>query len=706
MPNVSLAVENNFRNALITEATGLNFPENAVTETYDCQFNIDGSVSRRLGFDFEEGYETKSINRTGRVVVTYQWHNVSGNGDLALLVVQVGDTLYFYKTNGDNLSSFSISDTIVMTAVSGAPTIDTVEAQFTDGNGYLFVTHPYCEPFKVSYNPDTEEVDATDITVQIRDFEGDVDDPYDVTTRPTSTLAALDVHHKYNLYNQGWNTTNLTAWDTAQTTMPSNADVMWRFKDSSDDFDASSTAIARVNAGNTPATHGHFIVSLFDQDRDTASGLSGITSTTTGYQRPSTCTFFAGRIFYSGINAVGFNSSIYFSQIIERDEQLGFCYQTNDPTSEDLFDILPSDGGYINIYEAGTIYKLVAVPGGLCVFAERGVWFITGSTGLGFTAVDYTVQKIAEIPTLSASSFVNIGGYPSWWNVDGIYIIEAQGNFPNVKNISLGKIDTFYKNIPVASKRFAKGYYHFRDKQVRWIYRSEETTQVTETYEFDRILNFNVVTGGFFPWTVTDTDVKINAIIYTDIISRAISTNLVVDNSDVQIVDNDGVEIVSYDASGTQDTPFDKYLVSYPNSGTYEFTFASKTNADYVDWYLYDNSGVDFTSYFITGYKPAGGGIRFFQNNYIRIFSRLLNITDSISYFFQGIWDYAITGSGTGRWSARQHVSHTDTNYSTDFKRLKVRGRGVVLQFKVTSVPGQPFDILGWSSTQTVNTGT
>jgi hypothetical protein len=37
-------VENSFINGLITEATGLNFPEKAVTETSDCIFDIDGSV--------------------------------------------------------------------------------------------------------------------------------------------------------------------------------------------------------------------------------------------------------------------------------------------------------------------------------------------------------------------------------------------------------------------------------------------------------------------------------------------------------------------------------------------------------------------------------------------------------------------------------------------------------------------------------------
>src|SRR5690349_19732939 len=93
----AVSVENNFSRGLITEASGLNFPENACTETYNCEFNLDGSVNRRLGFDFEANYETKTINRTNSVVRPYLWKNVAGNGDVTLLVVQVGLTIYFYE---------------------------------------------------------------------------------------------------------------------------------------------------------------------------------------------------------------------------------------------------------------------------------------------------------------------------------------------------------------------------------------------------------------------------------------------------------------------------------------------------------------------------------------------------------------------------------------------------------------------------------
>lgn len=696
-----IVIENNFSKGLITEATGFNFPLNAVTETYDCEFDLDGSVYRRLGFDFEADYETKTIQREDVAITTYLWKNVAGNGDVSVEVMQVGDTLFFYEAN--TVGSFSlgaVADTVTLTPVAGAPIADTVEAQFSDGNGYLFVTHPYCEPMRISYDEVANTATETSITIEIRDFEG-VPDGIAVDNRPTTTFAAMDEDHEYNLKNQGWTVPNLTAWDTAQTTMPSNADVMWLFKNATNDFDFTTASIDRITTGNTPAPNGHFILELADQDRDAAASTSGVPSTTTGFQRPSTSAFFAGRLFYAGINTAGFNSNIYFTQIVEKDEQYGRCYQVNDPTSENLFDLLPSDGGVIRIPEAGTIIKLMTVPGGLCAFSANGTWFITGSTGIGFTANDYTVQKIGNIPALTATSFVNVAGMPSWWNAEGIYIMTAQGNLPTIQSLTDNSIKTFYDDIPLVSKRFARGLYFSTERVIKWLYRSEATNQLTETYEFDRVLNFNTLNQAMYPWTVTPSDVKVHAIVDADLNSRSVGIEVVVDELGAPVVDGLGAEVYVFTETGLQDLPASKFVVSYPEAGSYEFTFADVYSDTYMDWFTYDDAGENYNSYFITGYKLAGEGIKKYQNNWVRIYSRL---EDPVMYNFQAIWDYALTGN-TGRWSSSQQVSHTNLNYSTESRRLKVRGSGLAMQFKVASVEGEPFDIIGWSAMQTSNTG-
>lgn len=697
----AVAVENNFINGVITEATGFNFPEKACTESYDCVFDIDGSVYRREGFDLETNFQTKTIDRASKAIKTYLWQNVAGDGSATVAVVQIGNKLYFYEASGTGIfSSGAQTTTVTLTPVSGAPVTDTIEAQFCDGNGYLIVTHPYIDPIRVSYDLAAHVATANTITIQIRDFEGAVADPYGVDTRPTSTLAGLNTSHYYNLLNQGWNVANLTTWDTAQTTMPSNSDIMWSFKNTADDFDASAATIARIVSGNTPAAKGHFILNLADQDRNTASGLTGVASGGTAFQRPSVCAFFSGRVFYAGINYTGYNSDLYFTQILERDSQYGACYQENDPSAEELFDALPSDGGVLSIPEAGTIYKLFTVPGGLCIFAANGVWYLTGSTGLGFTATDYALLKVADVSTLSDTSFVNIMGYPAWWNSEGIYLIEAGQGMPSVKSLTYNTFKTFYDSIPVTSKRYARGFFDKTDGHVRWLYRSESTNDITATYEYDRVLNFNMRTNAFYPWTISPSSAKVHSILSSELVTRPIDLNLVIDSGGNFVIDSSGNQVIAFSASGSDDQQFDKYLVSYPSGGSYEFTFADRVAGDYADWSSYETLPVFYDSYFITGYKLPGQGLRKFQSNWVEVFSRLY---DPVKYRFQALWDYANTNVGTGRWSTNQTVNHTDTNYSNARRRLKVRGHGKAMQFRVSSVNDEPFDIIGWSVGETIN---
>lgn len=702
--NSAIAIENNFSKGLITQATGLNFPENACTETFDCIFGLTGIVERRKGFEYETNNTTpttKTIDRTSVAISTFLWRNVAGDGNVTLFVTQVGGTVYFWDTTGISLGTGAISSSISLSTylASGAPSPNTIECQFSSSDKFLVVTHPYCDPFYVSYDSSSQTATGNLITLKIRDFKGDTADSQGISDRPTSTLAALDVHHHYNLFNQGWTTTNLTTWDTNQTTMPSNSDVMWRFKNSSGTFDAGATQVASVDTGqgqssNTSAPKGHFILTLSNQNRDAASGLSGTTSTDSSYFRPATSAFFGGRVFYAGINYKDFNSSIYFTQILERDEQYAFCYQANDPTSEELFDLLPSDGGVIRIPEAGTIMKIVAISGALLIFANNGIWSITGSTGLGFKANDYTLQKLSSINAVSANSFVDVAGLPAWWNGDGIYTITVDSGSPQVKSLTLQTIKDFYDLIPAASKGTAKGYYHPVEGVVQWLYRSMDSSTPTDVYTYDRILNFNVFTGAFYVWTIPTSTVTVNSLVVLPLSNGTLTETTIVDAAAETVVDAAGDTVSSFSISAvTGETPPFKYFVSYPSGGSYNFLFAETNNTSYVDWFRYDSAGIDYTSYFVTGYKVRGQGLMKFQPAWVTIFS---NTLEAVSYYFQAIWDYATTGSGTGRWSSRAYVNHTDTNYSVTPRRLKVRGQGKALQFKVTSITGEPFSIVGW----------
>jgi hypothetical protein len=682
----AVQVENNFKGGLVTEASGLNFPENACTETQNCVFDFDGSVVRRPGFDFETDYALKNIVRD-KAIVTYLWKNVTGDGDTTLLVKQVGGRLYFYDVSATTISTGILATTINLdnheASPGNPPDIATKECQFADGNGFLFVSHPYMEPLRIEYDADTETVSATEIEIKIRDFEG-IDDGLKIESRPNDNKdhnPGGSPEHLYNLLNQGWTKNNIKSFH--KTKAPSNGDVMFLYKDATGKFNprdgsgggqsnknslGTPVSITGIMSGNTPAPKGHFIFTLWDQDRkEEVHTLSTSDNTSTGYQRPSTCCFFAGRIFWAGLNYRDFNSKIYFSQIVERDEQYGFCYQMNDPTGEDTFDLLPSDGGVISIPEAGTVYKIFTITGGVVVFAANGVWLVSGSTGIGFTAKDYTVTKLTSINAISATSFVDVGGFPAWWNYEGIYLLTSDGSDPKIESLTDQRIKTYYEAIPIASKESARGFFDLKAGVVQWLFRT--TAGNTETkYEYNAVLNFNVLTAAFYPWTVSSSDVKIHSIFVPP--------------------------------GAVQEGSF-KYLVSYASGSTNRFTFAEAKDFTYKDWETY-GVGVDYTSYFISGYKLHGQGIRKFQSNYVRFFSRNSVFADT-TYDVQAIWDFANTPSSTGRWSTKQRIVHNNARYDSMSKRLKMRGHGLALQIRVASVTGEPFDLIGWVMLESVN---
>jgi len=772
------AIENNFTKGFVTESTGLNFPENAATDTDNCEYTLIGDVNRRLGIDLEENFFINTFaDITNKAVSTYKWNNVGGDGLTQLVVVQNGSKLTFFSvthtTTTFPLSACKIGGTIeLQNFISAVGSFDfSLECQYADGNGYLFVFHPNCDPIYVSHLNGV--VTGVRINVQIRDFEG-VNDSLIVNTRPTSLSNA----HLYNLSNQGWtqgaawaahqaavdilavgshtftvesgitgtspgdavsitaynifgnfvgvlasgtmtayagtsmtvnilttvsagtpfNTFTITptnhgyisTWNSAIGNYPSDADVWWTFKNASDVFDP-TTQINNTTLNTGYAPKGHFIINAFNQQRSLVSAISSIDDIYTT-KRPKTGTWFQGRVWYTGLdasqpvtgvaNAYTWTENIYFSQIVTNSPtNFGNCYQVNDPTSDALFDLLPTDGGVITIQGSGSIYKLFPLQNALLVFAANGVWYITGSQGIGFSANDYTIVKLSSVQSISSTSFVNVNGLPLFWNEDGIYKVAPaqqgggiQGsplhvNPLEVTPVTIGTIATFYNQIPLSSKKYARGDYHPINYVVQWVYKDTEATSIADRYTFNKIMNFNTVNNAFFPYTAANDNISIN-----------------------------GINYVAGPGGTTSPPPAFKYLTFIAPG----ISFAEEYRTDYTDW-VNANLPSNYTSYFVTGFKLRGQAIKKFQPQYIQVYSRTNG--EASAYKIQGIWNFANDPS-SGKYSTAQLVTNGLTRFETVFRRHKIRGSGYVLQFKISSVDTQPFDIQGWAVVDTVNAGT
>lgn len=718
---VSNQVENNFINGLITEANVLNFPEKSCTSTDNCVFHLKGDVTRRLGVDFEPGYGTKSFTRGGVVVSTYLWQNAAGQADKNFLVVQIGGNIYFYavtETGEISQGAYASSIDFSLFATSTAAQCASVECQFTSGKGYLFGANPHSDPFYISYNPSTDSFSSSVIQLTVRDTKGLPSGSQGVYNTRVEDPDTLTDTQLYNLYNQGWAPTAtvdyLNTWrgsggnempghtGTARTDWPSDADVWWLYKAS--DGVTFNRAYADTNSrGNTPAPKGYYIYNAFEMNRGANTGVSSIPVESSGDVRPKAIAFYAGRVWYAGVDAQGYATTIYFSQLIKDTYNFGFCYQLNDPTNEYLFDLLATDGGTVEVLDMGSVVKLFPLQTALLVFATNGVWSISGNQGIGFTAGDYSIRKVSSIPSVSPTSFVDVEGMPVWWNNDGIYMVTSANAVGTVQIESLTEktIKTFYnEDIPVDSKRYARGAYNPLTRQIQWLFRSYSASTVTERYEFNKVLNFNVLTKAFYPWTFPNQGVKVNGVGAFKTLATYKTNVASIDSSGAPVLDEHSEPVISREDTTALSASVFKYFVTYPDAGTYKGTWAEMYDDDYVDFASYDNVGVDYVSYLTTGYRLDGKAQQKFQPNYVFVYFRN---RDEAALDVQGIWQSS-TSVTSGYYGQKQRITSIPTaKRDFDNRKIKCRGNGKILQLKFSSVSGLPFELAGWSIFETVN---
>ena len=259
-------------------------------------------------------------------------------------------------------------------------------------------------------------------------------------------------------------------------------------------------------------------------------------------------------------------------------------------------------------------------------------------------------------------------------------------------------------------KKQARGSYNPRTGIITWLYKTTVPEDVTNVYNYDRMLKLNIRTGAFYPWTIPASDVKIHAVLTPDVLGQSTTTSFdVIDSSLNNVVDSSSNQVVAFNYS-TYATRriITKYLVSYASGASYLFTWAesvpysSEVLNPFLDWYSYDDVGVDYSSYFISGYKLRGDGIRSFQANYLYLFSDTSENQSTIDVSAR--WDYSNDPS-SGRWPNTQRIRFTDQYYDFQRRKLKVRGHGITVQFKCESITGEPFNITGWSIFETQNTG-
>lgn len=712
-----------FVKGIITETSPLLYPENASIDEANFVLNRDGSRERRLGIDYEPAYSLVNLGSpyatlSPTAISSFDWKGVGGVSSVTLSCVQVSSTLYFFDANETSQSSNQVGTVTLSASALYSP------LSYASTQGNLIVASKEIGQVVISPTFTAGVISGftnTDIQLSIRDIYG-VDDGLAIDERPLS----LSDEHKYNLMNQGWTETLINTFFSAKGVYPSNADIWHVAKDASNNFN--SDYLVNTHFGTTYAPKGRYVLDAFSRGESRADETGLILPTDKEVGKVGCVASYSGRVFYSGVEpnltdpdsrSPMYPGIVFFSKLAESVDDLGKCYSEADPTSEEISDIIASDGGTVNILEAYNIVAMKEVSGSLVVLAENGVWVLSG-TDKGFSALDYILRKVSDVGCISADSVVVIeGNTVLYWSNGGIYAITGDDiSGLKVESITVSTIQSLYEEIPVPVRRNVKGIYDPISKKARWLYTTSSTyNSAVNPHLFDKELILDTVLEAFYVNTLDATGPHVVGYIkLTGEVSSSLTYSVVV-GADSVVIGTDSV-VATYDyTSGTSSGI--KYITVVPNSNMY-LTFSLFNNPSFVDWETYDSVGKNYESYMISGYELMGDSMRNKQVEYIvfhflRTETAYVATVDGVAYDYpssclvQTRYDFS-DSANSGKWSSEFQAYRLNRLYipsgvggSFDYgqsvisTKSKVRGKGRAISFKVRSEAGKDMKLLGWA---------
>ena len=698
---------NNFVRGLITEAGELTFPDGASVDELNCDLRRDGSRRRRLGAVYEDAHTLSTFTVSdSEIVATGNWLNVGGSADLEFLVIQKGSSLYFYnkgelpysaqqEANSVNLSSYE---------QSGSAGAETEKCQFTSLKGNLIVSSPAINTIAIEYDAGTFTVTQIDFNVRDFEWQGDTSTYYTDNASPSQD-------RKYDAQNAGWNTGSPAPSDlTKRLTHP-----WYSGKDADGNY--SSTEFDKVYQGTTLTGNGHYILDFFTKDRGNASGLTGLTKMT----EPETTRFrcvesFAGRVFYAGLESSRNAGTILFSKLADTIDDLGVCHQQNDPTGEDISDLLATDGGEIRIPDAVKIQKLYAFQNSLFVFAENGVWQITGLEGI-FKADAYSVNRVTRVGILSPETFIEAEGTPFWWSYYGIHTLQTDSVSGQgaEQNLSIPTIQTLWDEIPNADKLKVTAAYDSINKRIYWAYPNADETVVSKLNNF---LILDIPLQAFYPWKISDQDTNTDCVVgmsfYTGYGATELELDVTANNGADDVVLSNGDDVVNTRIS-TFTTGDPAIILICRDGDTNKLTMGGFTGVGFLDW-----GDANYVSFAETGYDFIGDLVAKKSAPYIVTYCRLTEtgFTGTEQTGYEAVRPSSLTVAASWDYNkefgtAQQVYRHkfpivVDPNNIDTFPypeevittRLKMRGTGRSMRLRYESEQGKDFNLLGWGIIQ------
>lgn len=765
---------NQFSKGLYTELNPLETSLETTADELNMGLDLDGSRRKRLGFDYEDGRigrDSGSVfdNTLNLGHNLFRWENAGGSPSKTLLVVKLGRSIGFFDmdnapVSGDRLYNF---------------TFDTADGSsyqeplgFANVDGMLVVATTNTVNYVFEYDPVSNTISETEFRLTIRDLFGTqaFGDGRDLTLSSNINFRPqeLSMEHRYNLRNQGYHRlyrnddgegiedmvssfrNKFEQINGGPKRSPSNADNpnTYIFPDPND---ADNRLVDRywaedqveTQADNTETPKGHFIIDLMNRGSSRESAYTRLMNLSSVYNfeainlpedksignSASVVAEHAGRVWYAGFTgrlqggdskSPRLSSYVFFSVLVKDKNDVGRCYQIADPTSLEDPDLVATDGGFVRIQSAYNIKGLVSLGSALFVFAENGVWRISGPDNSDFKATDYEVVKVTERGAASQNSIVQAESSVYYWAEDGIYrISQNEYGVWVADNLTKTRIDTLYQNISEFRRNNAAGFFDPYTKEVRWMYNTPRrglTQFETESFE----LIYNTALDAFIKNKIVGYENNGLPIILQGVEGNPFATtSLTIDVvAEGEVVTSSG-ENVTVDIT-ISDTPVSSglYLVLYNATGNLKYRLAQYKSDKYLDWY---NEGITarkgYENYLVTNPITAGEPRSTKQVPYLTCY--LERTEDGFDINFQPInassckvsarWGWA-DHVVSGKWSTereayrynRTYIPNTtadtfETGDSLIITRSRMRGSGKSVAFKFNGENGKDMHLYGWA---------
>ena len=413
---------------------------------------------------------------------------------------------------------------------------------------------------------------------------------------------------------------------------------------------------------------------------------------------------FNGRYFY----LIG--DTVLFSQVL-KDDGTGFdkCYQEADPTSEEISDVVDTDGGYVKFPTMGRGLAIKTFNRGVLVFGDSSVYGLISPMEQIFTATNYDIVELSRAGLIGSASVVTTSDSVYYWSPLGIFrigISAETGNTLVAQSVSISTIQEAYNNIPLYSKKNCKGVYDYVNNRIYWYYPTDENN----LHKMTGCLVFDLTYKSFMMFKIGDAVEEMPHIVtaYNTPNAFEIAPTIYVRVNGERVVSNNNPVLAAEEKSEFKRWTAIKHLI---DDGNGSFSFGDYNSREFKDFdkVIYDSYMVSRPIMF-TGYSAYGNPINDTSTDkQVPILQTLFKRTEQVKLAngkdylaasgaqIRVRWGWSLD-SRSNRWDMVQNGYRPQKDFLHDEyveSRIHVRGRGKAFQVEIRNDDNKDFRLAG-----------